>query len=70
MTKPSIRSLLIVAASFSAISAANAAPPAKTGTSDKGPILTDARGMSLYTFDKDTEGKSACNGPVRPTGRC
>ncbi|WMT73506.1 hypothetical protein [Bradyrhizobium sp. Ash2021] len=63
MTKLTIRSLLIVAASFATISAANAAPLTKTGTSDKGPILTDARGMSLYTFDKDTEGKSACNGP-------
>ena len=62
MNKLSIRSLL-VAASFAAISAANAAPPTKTGTSTKGSILTDAREMSLYTFDKDTEGKSACNGP-------
>ena len=25
--------------------------------------LTDARGMTLYTFDKDAGGKSACNGP-------
>ena len=25
--------------------------------------LTDAKGMTLYTFDKDTAGKSACNGP-------
>lgn len=27
-------------------------------------VLTDAAGMTLYTFDKDTAaGKSACNGP-------
>ena len=26
-------------------------------------VLTDAKGMSLYTFDKDADGKSACNGP-------
>src|SRR2546425_7522466 len=25
--------------------------------------LTDAKGMTLYTFDKDAGGKSACNGP-------
>lgn len=24
--------------------------------------LTNQEGMTLYTFDKDTEGKSACNG--------
>ena len=25
--------------------------------------LVDAKGMTLYTFDKDAGGKSACNGP-------
>jgi predicted lipoprotein with Yx(FWY)xxD motif len=25
--------------------------------------LTDAKGMTLYTFDRDSAGKSACNGP-------
>ena len=25
--------------------------------------LVDAKGMTLYTFAKDTDGKSACNGP-------
>jgi predicted lipoprotein with Yx(FWY)xxD motif len=63
MTGLSIRSFLVVAASFAAISAANAAPPTKTATTAKGPALTDAKGMSLYTFDKDSGGKSACNGP-------
>ena len=24
---------------------------------------TDAKGMTLYTFDRDSGGKSACNGP-------
>ncbi len=37
--------------------------PAKTGDSAKGKVLTDAKGMTLYTFDKDAGGKSACNGP-------
>ena len=26
-------------------------------------VLTNAAGMTLYTFDKDAGGKSACNGP-------
>jgi predicted lipoprotein with Yx(FWY)xxD motif len=30
------------------------------GNSDKGPVLTDDRGMTLYTFDKDEPGKSMC----------
>jgi predicted lipoprotein with Yx(FWY)xxD motif len=63
MTKLSICALFAVAASFAAISTANAAPPTKTGTTSKGPALTDQGGMSLYTFDKDSAGKSACNGP-------
>jgi predicted lipoprotein with Yx(FWY)xxD motif len=27
-----------------------------------GKVLTDQKGMTLYTFDKDPAGKSACNG--------
>ncbi|QHJ00556.1 hypothetical protein GT347_22795 [Xylophilus rhododendri] len=26
-------------------------------------MLVDAQGMTLYTFDRDAAGKSACNGP-------
>jgi predicted lipoprotein with Yx(FWY)xxD motif len=63
MKKSSIRTLFAVAISLAAISSASAAPPTKTGSTTKGPALTDARGMSLYTFDKDSGGKSACNGP-------
>jgi predicted lipoprotein with Yx(FWY)xxD motif len=37
--------------------------PTKTGDSAKGKVLTDAKGMTLYTFDKDADGKSMCNGP-------
>ena len=54
---------LIAAISFAFASAAMAAPPAKQGTTSKGAVLTNKNGMSLYTFDKDSEGKSACNGP-------
>ena len=38
-----------------------AGPPSVSQTA-KGPALTDAKGMTLYTFDKDSAGKSACNG--------
>ncbi len=37
--------------------------PAKIGESAKGKVLTNEQGMTLYTFDKDVGGKSACNGP-------
>ena len=39
-----------------------AAQPAMTGDSSLGPILTDSNGMTLYTFDKDEGGASACAG--------
>ena len=59
----SIRLALTLAVSLAIIPAAFAAPPTKTGKTDKGNVLTDAKGMTLYTFDKDADGKSACNGP-------
>ena len=59
----SIRLALTLAISLALVPAAFAAPPTKTGKTDKGNVLTDAKGMSLYTFDKDADGKSACNGP-------
>lgn len=37
--------------------------PTKTGESTKGKVLTNENGMTLYVFDKDSSGKSACNGP-------
>jgi predicted lipoprotein with Yx(FWY)xxD motif len=44
-------------AAFGAIAQTMPAMKAADGT------LTDAKGMTLYTFDKDAGGKSACNGP-------
>ena len=36
----------------------------KMGQAASGPMFTDSKGMTLYTFDKDTTpGKSVCNGP-------
>jgi len=37
--------------------------PAAVGNKEKGKALVDAKGMTLYSFDKDANGKSACNGP-------
>ena len=61
--KTSISLALATAMSLALASTAFAAPPTKTGTTAKGSVLTDAKGMTLYTFDKDSEGKSACKGP-------
>jgi predicted lipoprotein with Yx(FWY)xxD motif len=37
--------------------------PAKVGDSAKGKTLVDAKGMTLYIYDRDTAaGKSSCNG--------
>jgi predicted lipoprotein with Yx(FWY)xxD motif len=41
---------------------ASAEGPAKVGDSSLGKVLTDAKGMTLYTFDRDAPGKSNCNG--------
>lgn len=37
--------------------------PARTADTAKGKALVDGKGMTLYVFDKDAGGKSACNGP-------
>lgn len=41
---------------------ASAASPAGVGETNKGKVLVDGKGMTLYTFSKDTKGKSVCNG--------
>jgi len=40
-----------------------AADPAMPGDSAIGKVLVDSKGMTLYWFDNDMGGKSACNGP-------
>ncbi|MCC7325461.1 MAG: hypothetical protein IT521_01475 [Burkholderiales bacterium] len=49
-----IASLFLTAAAF-----AQSAPATKSPAG----VWVDAKGMTLYTFDKDSVGKSACNGP-------
>ena len=60
---PTLAALLIAVASFAAplTSAMAADAPAKIANG----ALVDAKGMTLYTFDKDVagSGKSVCNGP-------
>lgn len=61
-----MRKLIItsIAAATAAASVAFAQmAPTKTGDSAKGKVLTNSVGMTLYVFDKDSGGKSACNGP-------
>jgi len=50
---------LLVLAIFAFGSTARAQAPVKMVDG----VLTNAAGMTLYTFDKDAGGKSACNGP-------
>jgi predicted lipoprotein with Yx(FWY)xxD motif len=49
----------LFALALGAAGSAYAADPAMV----KGGMFVDAKGMTLYTFDKDADGKSACNGP-------
>ncbi|HEY7944610.1 MAG TPA: hypothetical protein VIH15_08915 [Casimicrobiaceae bacterium] len=49
---------LIAAIAVSGVALAQQ-PPGKMA----GGMMTDSGGMTLYTFDNDTGGKSACNGP-------
>ena len=45
------------------VGAALAQAPAKSADTTKGKALVDAKGMTLYIFDRDAAGKSNCNGP-------
>jgi predicted lipoprotein with Yx(FWY)xxD motif len=53
-----IAALILILASSSA-----SAQALWTADTAKGRALVDAKGMTLYTFDKDVGGKSMCNGP-------
>ena len=47
---------------FLGLAGAYAAEPARTATIDGRTVYTDAQGMTLYTFDRDSAGKSSCDG--------
>ncbi len=63
-----LRNTLILAASALAFSMGTAAADMNApgdimiGVTAKGKVLSDAHGMTLYTFDKDKKGISNCNG--------
>ena len=64
MMNLAVRTLtLAVALSLGSAAFAQGMAPAKTGETAKGQAFVDDKGMTLYTFDKDMAGKSACNGP-------
>ena len=49
-----------IAAGLLAFSTAAVAAPAMTGKTALGDVLVDAKGMTLYTFDKDEAGTTNC----------
>jgi predicted lipoprotein with Yx(FWY)xxD motif len=53
----------MAALTFILASSAASADMLKTAETPKGKVFVDAKGMTLYTFDKDAGGKSMCNGP-------
>jgi predicted lipoprotein with Yx(FWY)xxD motif len=57
--------VLFLAMSVNSYAADKAKMPdgVKMEKSAAGPVLADSKKMTLYTFDKDTPDKSACNGP-------
>ena len=58
----SVAIILAVVACCAPSLAQTGAEPAKVADTSKGKALVDAKGMTLYTFDRDSAGKSACNG--------
>jgi predicted lipoprotein with Yx(FWY)xxD motif len=53
----------LAASTLVLISSAALADMLKIADTAKGKTFVDAKGMTLYTFDKDSGGKSMCNGP-------
>jgi predicted lipoprotein with Yx(FWY)xxD motif len=54
-----VRTLVMLA--FAGAALAQSAPATVADTA-KGKALVDAKGMTLYTFERDTAGKSNCSG--------
>lgn len=62
MLKTLTAGLILSTLAVGAIGAiAATAEPAMMGKTAKGTIMVDAKGMTLYSFDKDVVGKSNCN---------
>ena len=54
--------IVLVSTAFMISAAVAQMAPAKIGDTSKGKALVNDKGMTLYVFDKDVPGKSACNG--------
>jgi predicted lipoprotein with Yx(FWY)xxD motif len=52
--------LAVALALFTLPASAEDSGPFKVGDTSVGKVLVDAKGMTLYTFDKDEAGKSNC----------
>lgn len=62
MKKTLILGLMMSSVTFGTLAMAAAPPePAMMGKTSMGQAWVDAKGMALYTFDKDAGGKSMCN---------
>jgi predicted lipoprotein with Yx(FWY)xxD motif len=57
------RAFAAIAALTFIFASSAASAQVKTADTPKGKTFVDAKGMTLYTFDKDAGGKSMCNGP-------
>jgi predicted lipoprotein with Yx(FWY)xxD motif len=62
MFKAFLRATFVIALLLAVAKSAEAAGPAAVGNTANGPALVDAKGITLYTFDKDVTDKSTCNG--------
>lgn len=58
----SVAAVVVFVAAGAAIAAARPAATVTTAHTTLGQILVDGRGRSLYLFEKDTHGRSACSG--------
>lgn len=62
MNRLIIAALLVAGLAAPALAEDYASGAIKTMDTKKGEVLTDAKGLSLYTFDKDAAGVSNCYG--------
>ncbi len=57
-----LRILALIVGVVMGASSALAQNPGATAATSKGTVLVDGKGMTLYTYDKDSSGKSTCRG--------
>ena len=62
MSRAATLTILAAAGLLAGGAFAQMAEPAKVADTSKGKTLVDAKGMTLYVFDRDTAGKSNCTG--------